>query len=103
MSEKLISTETPSIVNYISLEMPKTRRQDKRTERYWENNPPTNSWKEYQKEWNFIETEYDAETLMSNGLDMGNPGFAWKTKYVKYLRHKKAEIKDGKIIKTWYV
>lgn len=62
----------------------KQRRQDKKTEEHWVRNPPTNGWQEYQKEWNFIETEYN-DRPSSNGLDLGNPGFAFETKFVKYL------------------
>jgi len=67
----------------------KERRKDKRTENHWkkiEEQRKLNSFEEYQKEWNFIETEY-SERPSNNGLDRGNPGFAFHTKLAKYLDH----------------
>ena len=65
----------------------KKRRSDKRTENYWKTEElqgKLNSWQEYQKEWNFIEVEYN-DTSSNNRLDLMNPGFAFTTNLVKYL------------------
>lgn len=91
------------MVSYMHLVGWKSRRQDKRTEEYWrkkELEGLLNDWQLYQKEWNFIETEYGIED-MGNGYTRDSPAFAYQTKYVKYLVHKKARIKNGKIIKVW--
>lgn len=62
----------------------KRKRDDKRAKLHWERKPPRNGWEEYQKEWNFIETDY-GERPSSNGLDLMNPGFAFHTSLVKYI------------------
>lgn len=76
---------------YVVLEDWKHRRQDKKTEIYWERNPPTNSWEEYQKEWNFREIDYNHEPS-NNGLDVGNTAFAFDKKLVKFIRRKSCII-----------
>jgi len=63
----------------------KRRRQDKKTEVYWKRNPPQNEWEEYQKKWNFKETDYDYQPS-NNGLDLGNPAFAFDKKLVRYIK-----------------
>lgn len=66
----------------VSLYNWKKRRNDKRTEKYWENletkQGSLNDWQKYQKRWNFIETDYDTAPY-NNGLSIGNPAFAFKT------------------------
>lgn len=66
----------------------KKRRQDTRTEEHWrkkEAKGPLNVWELYQKEWNFIEVEYDHQPS-NNGLDLGNPAFAFDKKLAKYVK-----------------
>lgn len=62
----------------------KQRRQDRKTELFWKNNPPKNSWEEYQREWNFREIDYNHEPS-NNGLDLANPAFAFDKKLTKYI------------------
>ena len=62
----------------------KHRRQDKKTEIYWKLNPPKNGWEEYQKRWNFREIDYDYQPS-NNGLDLGNPAFAFDKKLTRYI------------------
>ncbi len=62
----------------------KTKRADKRAENHWATRPITNGWQEYQREWNFIETDY-SDRPSNNGLDLMNPGFAFTTNLAKYL------------------
>lgn len=91
-------------VYYSSLENWKTRRQDKKTELYWDNiaaERPLNSWEEYQRKWNFRETDYEA-TPGKIGYNYGDPAFVYETKLVKYLRHKSCLIVDGKITDIRY-
>lgn len=42
-------------------------------------------WEKYQKEWNFIETDY-SERPSNNGLDLGNPGFAFDKHLARYVK-----------------
>lgn len=63
------------------------RRKDPKTEKYWnklESEKELNSFEKYQKEWNFIETEY-SERPSNNGLDIANTGFAFTTNLAKYI------------------
>ncbi len=74
-------------VKYACLEMPRKRRQDKRTENIWkeqEKKHTLNSWEDWQSTWNFIESEYN-DTPSNNGLDMANPAFAFTTDVAKYI------------------
>lgn len=69
------------------LENWKTRRNDRRAENHWKNieaKRPLNSFEQYQKDWNFIETDY-SERPSNNGLDLGNPGFAFTTNLAKFI------------------
>src|SRR6266576_5468153 len=84
--------------HYASLENWKRRRQDKKTELYWEHNPPTNSWQEYQKEWNFKETDYNSEPS-NNGLDLSNPAFAFDKKLIKFIKHKSCIIVNSQCMR----
>lgn len=81
-------------VRYLNLENWKQVRKDKNTEQYWINNPTENSFEEYQKKWNFREVDYNHEPS-NNGLDVGNPAFAFDKKLVKYTRLKSCVIVDG--------
>lgn len=75
---------------YTTLDGWKTRRKDKKTEKYWELKElkgPLNGFEKYQKHWNFIEAEYNYRPS-NNGLDLGNPSFAFETKLAKYLKIK---------------
>lgn len=70
----------------------KTKRQDKKTELHWkllEQTRPLDSFEKYQKEWNFIEADYNFKPS-NNGLDYANPGFAFETKLMKYWISEKA-------------
>ena len=65
----------------------KVRRHDRKTEGHWATiaqQRTLNSWEQYQQEWNFIETDYGYEPS-NNGLDLGNPSFAFDTKLAKFL------------------
>lgn len=62
----------------------KKKRIDKKTENYWNNRESLNLWEEYQKEWNFIETDYDYQPS-NNGLALGNPAFAFDKKLAKFV------------------
>lgn len=65
----------------------KKKRIDKKTENYWrtiESKRNLNSWEEYQKKWNFKETDYDYQPS-NNGLDMANPAFAFDKKLAKFV------------------
>lgn len=66
----------------------KKRRSDPRVENYWKkiaSQRKLNGHEEYQQKWNFIETEY-GHRPSSNGLDLMNPGFAFHTSLVKYMK-----------------
>lgn len=88
----------PKRTYYTNLENWKTRRKDKKTELYWINyekkHGKLNNYEEYQKEWNFRETDYDHQPS-NNGLDLMNPGFAYDKKLLKYMRIKSCLIVDG--------
>lgn len=91
-------------VYYSSLEDWKQRREDKKTEKYWELQEADHvlsPYEEYQKKWNFRESEY-GERPSNNGLGLGNPAFAFDTKLAKYIRLKSCEIVDGKITDIRY-
>lgn len=66
----------------------KTRRSDKRVENYWKDYEAKwgklNSYRQYQREWNFIETDY-SDAPSNNELDICNPGFAFDKKLTRYL------------------
>lgn len=83
---------------FSTLENWKTRRQDPKMELHWkkveEDQGGLNGWQEYQKEWNFRETDYEA-TPGKIGYNYGDPAFVFETKLVKYLRHKSCLIVDG--------
>lgn len=91
--------------HYTNLENWQTRRQDKKMELYWERVEKKqgflNSYQEYRKKYNFREKDYNT-TPSNNGLDLGNPGFAFTTNLVKYLRHKSCLIVDGHITDVRY-
>lgn len=78
-------------MQYAHLENWKQRRNDRKTEQYWKNNPPKNSWQEYQKDWNFRETDYN-DAPSNNELDPANPAFAFDKKLVKYITIKSMDI-----------
>ena len=75
----LITNENPEDFGW------KHRRQDRKTELFWKNNPPRNGQEEYQKKWNFIETDYDHEPS-NNGFDLSSPAFAFDKKLVRYIK-----------------
>lgn len=88
------------VVRYTQLENWKERRQDKKTEEYWERKAakgPLNNWQEYQREWNFIEIDYNHQPS-NNGLDPVNPAFAYDKKLAKFLKAKECLIIDGGIV-----
>lgn len=68
----------------------KTKRNDKRVQNYWkaylEKHGEINNYQKYQMEWNFIETEY-SERPSNNGLDLGNPSFAYTTNLAKFIKY----------------
>lgn len=83
-------------IYYASLENWKTRRKDKKMEAYWisrEKLGKLNPYEEYQKKWNFRETDY-SEKPSNNGLDMANPGFAFTTNLAKYIKIKTYETES---------
>lgn len=69
----------------------KQKRNDKKTEQFWERNPPVNNWEEYQKKWNFIESDYN-DRPSNNGYDLAHPAFAFETKLQKYIVIKDVEV-----------
>lgn len=87
---------------YTNLEKWKQRRKDRKTELYWERNPPRNGWEEYQKEWNFKEIDYNHEPS-NNGLDIINPAFAFDKKLAKFLRRKSCIIINERLEDINYV
>lgn len=65
----------------------RTRNQSERVENYWSTlaeQRELTPYEKYQREWNFIETEY-SERPSNNGLDLMNPGFAYSTKLAKFI------------------
>ena len=65
----------------------KQRRNDSRVKRHWDRiaeNRELNGFEQYQREWNFIETDY-SDRPSNNGLDPANPSFAFSTKLAKYI------------------
>lgn len=63
-------------------------RSDKRVQNHWAlvaSKRKLNSWELYQREYNFIETEY-SDRPSNNGLDLGNPGFAFTTNLAKHIK-----------------
>lgn len=89
---------------YSNLENWEHRRQDKKTELYWINKSkehPLSSHELHQQKWNFREIDYNSEPS-NNGLDLGNPGFAFDKKLIKFLRHKSCVIINGKILDIRY-
>jgi len=90
------------LIHFATLENWKTRRQDKKTEGYWDRKAaegPLSCNQEYQREWNFIEKDY-GEAPSNNGLDLGNPGFAFDTKLAKYLVNKVWDTETSVITKV---
>lgn len=81
------------IIRHAALRNWKQRRNDKKTEVYWERNSPTSTWEEYQKEWNFIETDYSS-TPSNNGYDTAHPAFAFETKLQKHIQIVDVEIRN---------
>lgn len=84
-------------ISFASLEHWKEWRGDKRTERYWLNVEaarPLTHYKQYQKDWNFIEIEY-SERPSNNGLDPANPGFVYTTNMAKFIIVKTISIADA--------
>jgi hypothetical protein len=65
----------------------KNKRIDGRVENHWKKiaSECTLKFGElYQQKWNFIESEY-SERPSNNGLDLGNPSFAFTTNLAKYI------------------
>lgn len=88
------------VIRYSQLENWKTRRTDKKTEAHWDRiaaERKLNSYEEYQRKWNFIETDYN-DTPSNNGFPLGSPAFAFHTSLVKYLKQKECVIIDGRVI-----
>jgi hypothetical protein len=85
------------LIRTMSLRNWKHRRIDKKTEEYWkkreEKHGELNPYEQYQKEWNFIETDYN-DRPSNNGLDLAHPKFAFETKLAKYLVPVEVEIGD---------
>lgn len=74
-------------ITYTTLVGWKMRRKDKRVEQHWakiKSQRPLSSYEEYQRDWNFIESEY-GDRPSNNGLDTANPSFAYMSHLAKDL------------------
>lgn len=93
--------------HFVNLENWKQRRQDKKMELYWERVEKEQGYltpyQEYQKEWNFRESDYNHEPS-NNGLDPANPAFAFDKKLTKFLRHMSCVIHplNGRLLDIRY-
>ena len=83
-------------IKFMALQHWKTRRNDKRVENYWQQLDFLKPGEQYQRDWNFIEYEYNDKTS-NNGLDLMNPGFAFTTNLAKYLVPLECDILNGEI------
>lgn len=75
------------------LENWKQRRSDARVANHWATvaaKRQLTPFEKYQREWNFIETEY-SDRPSNNGLDMTNPAFAFTTNLAKFIVFKERQ------------